>query len=99
MELCSAAAWLESLGCVDGDIRPRTLLLDAEDHLKPTDFDGVASIGEPYVGAAFPWARLLGPEAGSEDGTFGMRGARTEQFAIGSVIYTMTRGFEPQLPR
>lgn len=95
MELCSAAAWLESLGCVHGDIRPPNLLLDAEDHLKLTDFDSVASIGEPYAGAAPPWARLLGPEAGNEDGTFGMCGARTEQFAIGSVIYTMTRGYEP----
>ncbi|KAL2840804.1 kinase-like domain-containing protein [Aspergillus pseudoustus] len=95
MELCSAAAWLESLGCVHGDIRPPNLLLDAEDHLKLTDFDGVASIGEPCAGAAPPWARLLGPEAGSEDGTFGICGARTEQFAIGSIIYTMTRGYEP----
>lgn len=95
MELCSAAAWLESFGCVHGDLRPPNLLLDAEDHLKLTDFDGVVSIGAPYAGAPPPWARLLGPEAGSENGTFGVCGARTEQFAIGSIIYTMTRGYEP----
>ncbi|KAL4782092.1 hypothetical protein BJX76DRAFT_303459 [Aspergillus varians] len=39
-------------------------------------------------------ARLLGPETGA-NGTFGMCGARTEQFAIGSIVYSMTRGYEP----
>ncbi|EAL91111.1 hypothetical protein KXX54_006936 [Aspergillus fumigatus] len=92
MELCSAVSWLESLGRVHGDIRPPNLLLDAEDHLKLADFDSVASVGEPYAGAAPPWARLLGSEAGSENGTFGMCGARTEQFAIGSIIYSMKGG-------
>ncbi|KAL2868915.1 uncharacterized protein BJX67DRAFT_379850 [Aspergillus lucknowensis] len=95
MELCSAVAWLESLGHVHGDIRPPNLLLDAEDHLKLTDFDSVALIGEPYAGTAPPWARLLGCEAGSDNGTFGMCGAKAEQFAIGSIIYFMTRGYEP----
>lgn len=47
------------------------------------------------MGAGPPWARILGPEAGSEEGTFGVCGNRTEQFAIGSVLYCMTRGHEP----
>ncbi|KAM5494866.1 putative protein kinase C [Microsporum audouinii] len=34
-------------------------------------------------------------EAGDDAGSFGLYGARTEQFAIGSVIYLMTRGYEP----
>ncbi|KAF7506291.1 hypothetical protein GJ744_011864 [Endocarpon pusillum] len=95
MELSNAAAWLESLGYVHTDIRPPNLLLDSRDHLKLSDFDSMAEIGTLADGAAPPWARVLGPEAGSEEGTFGLNGARSEQFAIGSILYCMTRGFEP----
>lgn len=94
-ELTSAAAWLESLGLAHGDIRPSNLLLDAEQHLKLTDFDNTRTIGtEVEVGTA-PYARVLGDEAGTLRGTFGFLGPRTEQFAIGSVIYYMIRGYEP----
>ncbi|OAQ95622.1 hypothetical protein LLEC1_03635 [Akanthomyces lecanii] len=89
MELATAAAWFESLGLVHGDLRPANLLLDCNDHLKLADFDCADTTGAP------PWARLLGDEAGSEKGTWGHNGARTEQFAVGSIIYTMTRGFQP----
>ncbi|KAE9970805.1 hypothetical protein EG328_006070 [Venturia inaequalis] len=95
MELSNAAAWLESLGYVHNDIRPPNLLLDAHDHLKLADFDSVQEIGTPAEGSAAPWARVLGPEAGEECGSFGVNGARYEQFAIGSVLYLMTRGYEP----
>lgn len=95
MELCNAATWLESLGYVHGDIRPPNVLFDSEDHLKLADFDCVARIGTPSQGAAAPWARFLGPEAGSEEGTYGACGPRTEQFAIGSILYCLTRGYEP----
>ncbi len=95
MELSNAVAWLESLGYVHTDIRPPNLLLDSQDHLKLSDFDCMAEIGTRAEGATPPWARILGPEAGSEEGTFGFNGARSEQFAIGSILYCMTRGFEP----
>ncbi|OAT13451.1 AGC protein kinase [Blastomyces gilchristii SLH14081] len=96
MELCKAAAWLESLGYVHGDIRPPNLLLDNQDHLKLADFDCVQLIGTSLEGgAAAPWARVLGAEYGSEEGSFGTCGPRTEQFAIGSILYCLTRGHEP----
>ena len=95
MELCWAAAWLEHLGYVHGDLRPNNLLLDGDDHLKLTDFDCAQKIGAPSSGNTAPGARFQGDEAGSERGTFGACGARTEQFAIGSVLYCMTRGHEP----
>lgn len=95
MELSNAAAWLESLGYAHTDIRPPNLLLDSQDHLKLSDFDNMIEIGTRADGATAPWARILGPEAGSEKGTFGRNGARLEQFAIGSILYCMTRGFEP----
>jgi serine/threonine protein kinase len=95
MELSNAGAWLESLGHAHCDIRPPNILLDGNDHLKLTDFDSVTKIGERYDGAAPPWARILGPESGDENGTFGHCGAKTEQFATGSILYYATRGHEP----
>jgi len=95
MELSNASAWLESLGYVHTDIRPANLLLDRDDHLKLTDFDCVNKIGSPALGGAPPWCRLCGLEAGTESNTFGYNGPRVEQFAIGSVLYMMIRGYEP----
>lgn len=94
-ELSGAVAWLESLGLVHGDLRPENLLLDAGDHLKLVDFDCVDKIGSHSQGGAPPWYRVLGLEAGADRGTFGINGPRTEQFAIGSLLYTMARGHEP----
>ncbi|KAF6815634.1 protein kinase domain-containing protein [Colletotrichum musicola] len=91
-ELCAASAWLETLGLVHGDLRPANMLLGKQDHLKLADFDSVARIGDTALGSAPPWARLR-PESAS--GGFGLYGPETEQFAIGSVVYYMTRGFEP----
>lgn len=95
MELSNAVAWLETLRYVHTDLRPINLLLDDGDHLKLTDFDCVAEIGSEKKASAPPYARVLGPEAGLEQGTFGYNDARAEQFAIGSLIYLMTRGHEP----
>lgn len=94
-ELSNAAAWLEELGFCHTDLRLANLLLGDQDHLKVTDFDCMETIGSPALGSAPPWGRVLGPEAGSDCGTFGYNGARVEQFAIGSVLYSMTRGHEP----
>ncbi|KAJ9419404.1 AGC/DMPK protein kinase [Fusarium oxysporum f. sp. lycopersici 4287] len=95
MELTAGSAWIESLGYVHGDLRPGNLLLDAEDHLKLTDFGWANKIGTPASGNGAPWARLLGPETGADEGTWGLNGPQTEQFAIGSIVYCMTRGREP----
>jgi serine/threonine protein kinase len=95
MDLCGAVAWIESLGLVHGDLRPDNLLLDRGDHLKLVDFDYVEEIGTESRGSPPPWARLLGQEAGTQKGTWGINGPQTEQFAIGSIIYTITRGHEP----
>jgi serine/threonine protein kinase len=95
MDLCGGVAWLESLGIVHGDLRPDNLLLDRGGHLKLVDFDCAEEIGTESHGGPPPWARLLGQEAGSQKGTWGIYGPQTEQFAIGSIIYTMTRGHQP----
>ncbi|KAL8982697.1 MAG: hypothetical protein Q9177_005192 [Variospora cf. flavescens] len=94
-ELTDAIAWLEKLGLVHGDLRPPNLLLDFDDHLKVSDFDSTVTTGEACEGLPPPWARVIGDEGAGKRGTFGYHGPRTEQFAIGSIIYTITRGFEP----
>ncbi|PHH86430.1 hypothetical protein CDD83_10263 [Cordyceps sp. RAO-2017] len=95
IELTGAVACLESLGLVQGDLRPDNLLLDGNDPLKLADFDYANSIGTRSDGNAPPWARVLGEEAGAATGSFGKNGAETEQFAIGSIIYNLTRGHRP----
>lgn len=93
-ELCAAVAWIESLGLVHGDLRPPNILFDERDHLKLTDFDCVARIGDASHGNAPPWARLY-PDPLTGKGRWGLYGPKTEQFAIGSLLYCMTRGHEP----
>lgn len=96
MEMAGAVAWLESLDYAHGDLRPPNILLTETDHVKLADFDSVSKIGSPCRGSAPPWARVRGMEAGAEKrGTFGEHGPRTELFALGSIIYTITRGSEP----
>ena len=43
----------------------------------------------------FERLKLIEFESLEEEGTFGPYGSRKEQFAIGSILYLMTRGFEP----
>lgn len=95
MELAAGSAWVESLGYIHGDLRPANLLLDAEGHLRLADFGWAEKIGTPASGNGPPWARLLGSEAGDKKGTWGLNGPRLEQFAIGSIVYCMTRGRQP----
>ncbi|KAL9099377.1 MAG: hypothetical protein Q9163_005116 [Psora crenata] len=84
-----------SLGYVHGDLRPPNLLLDSNDHLKVVDFDNTTKAGSVFDGCQPPYARVLGDEAAENRGTFGYHGPCTEQFAIGSIFYYMTRGYEP----
>lgn len=95
VELSGALAWLESLGLVQGDLRPTNLLLDSDDHLKLADFDSSCRIGAENMGLAPPWSRVLGQESGGLYGTYGLYGAQSEQFAFASILYYLTRGFEP----
>uniref|UniRef100_A0A8H7TVP8 Protein kinase domain-containing protein n=1 Tax=Bionectria ochroleuca TaxID=29856 RepID=A0A8H7TVP8_BIOOC len=89
MELSGALAWLDSLGLVQGDLRPHNILLDVDDHLKLADFDCVAKFGSRNPGNPPPWARLV-----PRDG-FGMYGTTSELFTFGSILYNLTHGCEP----
>ncbi len=96
-ELAAADAWLESLGYAHADLRPTNILLNglhSEAHLKLADFDCAELYGQPCGGGGAPWVRLQGAEAGDDAGTWGALGSRTEQFAVGSIVYNLTRGVE-----
>lgn len=92
-QLISAAAFLERLCIAHNDLHPRNLLLDQCLNMKLSDFDSFGKIGDDLPGAAAPYARVL--NYGPNKGGFGQCGARTEQFAIGSILYFMIFGFEP----
>lgn len=94
-QLGAAAAWLEKLGLAHCDIRPGNMLLCPSGRVKLADFDRTIRVGEDMLSGTEPFARLLGGEGGQDCGTYGTAGCRSEQFAIGSVFYTLTRGYEP----
>lgn len=92
-ELAGAVAFLETLNLSHGDLRPDNILLD-RNRLKLSDFDYTAEFGTDLdVGA--PYARLHNQNEAEygQPGTFGIRGPRTEQFALGSLFYLINYGF------
>jgi serine/threonine protein kinase len=92
-QLVSATAFLEKLFIAHNDLHPRNLLLDKYLNMKLSDFDSSGKIGEDLPGAPAPYARVL--NHGPNRGGFGLCGARTEQFAIGSILFFMLYGHEP----
>ncbi|KND88519.1 putative serine/threonine-protein kinase FMP48 [Tolypocladium ophioglossoides CBS 100239] len=94
-QLGAAAAWLETLGLAHCDIRPGNMLLCHSGRVKLADFDRTIGIGEEMLSGTEPFARLLGDEGGLDRGTYGNAGCRSEQFAVGSVFYSLTRGHDP----
>ena len=93
-ELANGTAWLESLGFAHGDLRPENVLLNSQDHLKIADFDCANLLGSESETCTPLYGRLLGSEAGSDEGKAGRLSHRTEQFAIGSIFYYINYGFE-----
>jgi len=94
-DLTQGASWLEAHGLAHGDIRPPNIMLHTEGLLKLIDFDNAENVGARLDYGHVPYARLLGEEDEGRRGTFGRIGHKSEQFAIGSVLYFMSRGFEP----
>lgn len=61
--------------------------------MKLSDFDSATTIGQFLETSYAPWARII-PTGPLKD-THGLCGARTEQFAVGTLLYFMAYGCEP----
>ncbi|ODH14017.1 serine/threonine protein kinase [Paracoccidioides brasiliensis] len=92
-DLSHGVAFLESLNLAHGDLRPENILLD-RNRLKLSDFDSTTHIGSQFETCIVPYGRLVGSEGGPFQGTAGLLGPRTEQFALGSLFYLINYGFE-----
>ncbi|KAF4449034.1 protein kinase domain-containing protein [Fusarium austroafricanum] len=91
LQLSSAAACLEAIGYAHGDINPQNILFDTHDQLKLIDFDHSPKVGDDLDVGYEPYVRQHREIQG---GLFGVAGPITEQFALGSVFWYMTRGSE-----
>ncbi|EGD92388.1 serine/threonine protein kinase [Trichophyton rubrum D6] len=92
-QLTSALAFMEKLGYTHNDLHPRNCLLDENLNLKLSDFDQATTIGQFLESLMEPWAIKL--TSGPLRNTYGLTSARTEQFAIGTFLFTMVYGHEP----
>ena len=89
-EVIDAISWLEHLGILHADVRPSNILVSREGHVKLCDFDNTCFFGQYIQAANVPYY------VQSENGSFGIAGARSEQGAIGCCAYFISTGTEPQ---
>lgn len=87
-EISGACAWLEEIGLAHCDLRTENIVID-NNHAKVIDFDRSVQAGLPLDVGTEPFARKL------DNGSYGIAGPVTEQFAIGSLLYCLTRGHKP----
>lgn len=86
-QLCETAVALENIGYAHGNINPRNILFDDQDNVRLVDFDHAPKIGEKVEVGEEPYVRRCGAH-------YGIAGAYEEQFALGSVLWYLTRGKE-----
>ncbi|EEH05134.1 protein kinase [Histoplasma capsulatum G186AR] len=92
-QLTSALEYVEEMGFCHNDLNTTNCLLDGNFNLKLTDFGRATTIGQFLEYTSAPWAIRL--TAGPLKGTYGLCSARTEQFAVGSILYFMVYGHKP----
>lgn len=92
-QITAALEYIENMGFSHNDVHPRNCLLDKNLNLKLSDFGCATTIGQYLLSSYAPWARTI--PAGPVKGSYGLCGARTEQFAVGTLLYFMVYGHEP----
>ena len=93
-QLTSAAVALEATGLAHGDIKPLNILIDNDDQLTLLDLDHTLPIGDDLEVGDEPYIRVHTRDGREDGGFLGKAGAETEQFALGSIFFYMTRGEE-----
>ena len=92
-QLASALEFVEKIGFCHNDLHASNCLLDSNFNLKLADFGRATTIGQYLEGTLPP--RAMPILAGPLEGTYGLCSARTEQFAVGTLLYFMVYGHEP----
>ncbi|KAL4967336.1 kinase-like domain-containing protein [Aspergillus stella-maris] len=92
-QLTSALEHVEKLGFCHNDIHVSNCLLDENFNLKLADVGRASTIGQPLQGVLPP--RAMPILAGPLKGTYGLCSARTEQFAVGTLLLFLVYGHEP----
>ena len=93
-QLSDAVACIESLGYAHGDLNPRNILLDDADQLQLVDFGHALKIGDDVEVGYEPYVRFHNRPETTNGGAYGIAGPITEQFALGSIFWYITRGAE-----
>jgi serine/threonine protein kinase len=93
VRITKAAALLESHGLAHGDMNPRNIIFDKDGQPVLADFDHSLTIGEPLDVGFEPYVRLCYTGSAS-CGQYGIAGAITEQFALGSIWWFILTGNE-----
>ncbi|PGH29097.1 TK/ABL protein kinase [[Emmonsia] crescens] len=92
-QITSALEYVEKMGFCHNDLHASNCLLDKDFNLKLADFGRATTIGQFLEGTLPPRAQPI--LAGPLKGTYGLCSARTEQFAVGTLLYFMVYGHEP----
>ncbi|PYI31932.1 kinase domain protein [Aspergillus indologenus CBS 114.80] len=92
-QITSALEYVERMGFCHNDLHASNCLLDRNFNLKLADFGRATTIGQPLEGTLPRRAKPI--RSGPLTGTYGLCSARTEQFAVGTLLYFMVYGHEP----
>ncbi|KAI8717156.1 Protein kinase domain-containing protein [Fusarium sp. LHS14.1] len=87
-QISSALSWLEHLGFAHGDLRPPNIFLSQEEDIRLGDFDCTVKIGDKLKAGGGSFGKL------HENYEFSDASPMTEQYSLGSCIFTIQFGHE-----